>query len=52
MTIPAQAGIEASHRHRPEFILGPRGSADPWAGVDFIKTMTYIHGPIECAKSG
>jgi len=33
-----------------------RDLSQPWApafaGVDFNKTMTYIHGPIEWAKSG
>jgi hypothetical protein len=30
----SQAGSYVGDRHRPEFILGPRARADPWAGVD------------------
>jgi hypothetical protein len=31
--IPAQAGTHVRHGYRPEFMLGPRCSADPWAGM-------------------
>jgi hypothetical protein len=33
LVFPAKAGIYFAHVHRSEPVLGPRESADPWAGV-------------------
>jgi hypothetical protein len=52
MTIPAQAGIDPSHRHRPEFILGPRRARTRGPVWSLEKTMVHNLDPIELAMPG